>query len=93
MEVNFEWDEAKRLTNISKHGLDFEGIEEVFEGRTVTTFDDRYDYGENRFFTLGLFKDRIVAIAHTETENLIRLISVRKADANEEEIYYKEVTD
>lgn len=91
--MNFEWDDAKRLTSISKHGFDFEGVEEVFEGRTITILDNRFDYGENRFLTLGVLRGWVVAIAHTESDSLIRIISVRKADANEEEIYYKEIAD
>jgi hypothetical protein len=40
----YEWDEAKRQSNIQKHGIDFLGIEGVFAGTTVTILDDRYDY-------------------------------------------------
>ena len=52
--MRYEWDEAKRQANIRKHGIDFVGIEEVFAGATVTLPDDRFDYGESRFITLGL---------------------------------------
>ena len=87
----FEWDEAKRRSNIRKHGIDFIGIEGVFAGTTVTMLDDRYDYGEPRFVTLGLLKGRVVVIAHTETAEVIRIISVRKATKNEEANYFKEI--
>jgi uncharacterized DUF497 family protein len=43
----------------------------VFAGATVTILDDRFDYGETRFVTLGLFRGRVVVIAHTETEEVI----------------------
>jgi uncharacterized protein len=91
--MKFAWDEAKRQSNISKHGIDFVGIEEVFEGETITVFDDRFDYGEERFITLGLFNGRVVVIAHTETAEIIRIISVRKATKNEETGYFKEIAD
>jgi uncharacterized DUF497 family protein len=88
-----EWDEAKRLANIQKHGSDFTGIEKVFAGRTVTMLDDRYDYGESRFISLGFLSGRAVVIAHTETDEVIRIISVRKATKNEEAGYVKEIAD
>jgi hypothetical protein len=89
----YEWDEAKRLCNIQKHGIDFMGIEKVFAGTTVTILDDRFDYGESRFITLGLLRGRVLVIAHTETREVIRIISVRKATKNEEANYFKEIAD
>jgi len=59
--VDFEWDEEKRLSNIAKHGFDFIGVETVFDGETVTIFDDRFDYDEKRFITFGLFDGRVVS--------------------------------
>jgi hypothetical protein len=91
--VQFEWDEAKRRSNIQKHGIDFVGIEKVFAGKTATVPDDRFDYGESRFITLGLLSGRVVVIAHTETPEVIRIISVRKATKNEEICYFKEIAD
>ncbi len=91
--MNFEWDEDKRLSNISKHGFDFLGIEVVFEGGTVTVLDNRFDYGEERFITFGLLDEHIVAVAHTETDLTIRIISVRKATNNEEINYLREIAN
>jgi len=69
------------------------GIEEVFAGQTVTIVDERFDYGEERFITLGLLHERVVVIAHTETREVIRIISVRKATKNEEVSYFKQIAD
>lgn len=91
--MRYEWDEAKRLANIQKHGIDFTGVEKVFAGQTVTMLDDRFDYGESRFITLGLLSGRVVVIAHTETDEVIRIISARKATKNEEAGYFKEIAD
>jgi hypothetical protein len=87
--MQFEWDEAKRLSNIQKHGIDFLGIDKVFAGQTITILDDRTDYGEPRFVTLGLLQGRVVVIAHTETDDVIRIISVRKATKHEESSYFE----
>jgi hypothetical protein len=91
--MRYEWDEAKRQSNIQKHGIDFRGIERVFAGETVTILDDRFDYGESRFVTVGVLSGRVVVIAHTETQEVIRIISVRKATKNEEASYFKEIGD
>src|SRR5438876_7880438 len=60
-----------------------------FAGPTVTYEDDRFDYGEQRFVTLGLLRGIAVSIVHTETEKQIRIISFRKATRNEEAYLFK----
>jgi uncharacterized DUF497 family protein len=87
--MRFDWDEAKRRSNIRKHRIDFVGVEKVFANETVTLRDDRFDTGENRFLTFGFLNGRIVTVTHTETDEVTRIISVRKASKNEEEIYFK----
>ena len=69
--MRYGWDEAKGQSNIQKHGIDFVGIERVFAAKTVTIWDDRLDYGESRFITLGLLSGRVVVIAHTETQEVV----------------------
>jgi uncharacterized DUF497 family protein len=88
--VRLEWDEAKRRSNLWRHGIDFATLGEVFEGARVTDLDDRYDYGEERLITLGLLKGRVVAIVHTHSKDVIRIISARKAEKHEEIKYFKE---
>lgn len=44
--MNFIWDEAKRMANIAKHGLDFMDAARVFDTPMVLFEDDRHDYGE-----------------------------------------------
>jgi uncharacterized DUF497 family protein len=87
--MQYEWDEAKRQANIQKHRIDFVGIEKVFAGQTITILDDRVDYGEPRFITVGLLQGRVVVIAHTETDEVVRIISVRKATKHEEISYFE----
>ena len=89
--MNFEWDETKRLTNIKQHGIDFEEVENVFGDITVTILDDRFNYDELRWLTFGLLHGAVVVIAHTETDEVLRVISARKASKNEEETYFKEI--
>jgi uncharacterized protein len=91
--MRFEWDEGKRQSNIRRHGIDFAVVEKVLHDATITFLDDRIDYGETRFLTFGLLNDKVVAITHTETDEVIRVISVRKASKNEQKTYFREVTD
>jgi len=80
--VRFEWDETKRQQNIRKHGIDFVGSASLFEGRALTVEDERVDYGERRFMTIGLLAGRCVSVVHTKTDDAIRIISIRKATKN-----------
>lgn len=47
------------------------------------------DYGEIRYITLGMLNGVVVIIATTETEKTIHVISMRKADKNEQKIYFE----
>ncbi len=87
--MEFTWDEAKRKTNLAKHGFDFADAEAVFAGMTYTFGDDRTYYGEERFITLGMLKGRVVLIAHTEDDDEIRIISMRKATKHEQKEYFQ----
>jgi len=87
----FEWDEAKRRVNLHKHGFDFADAQNVFAGDIVTIEDHREDYGEVRFITVGMLRTQVVIIVHTETEDAIRVISMRKATKNEERIYFQQI--
>lgn len=91
--MEFEWDEAKRLANLRKHGIDFIDVPIVFEGDIVTVEDERFNYGEQRFVTFGLLQGRVVAIVHTEREECIRIISARKATKYEQQIYFEQLSN
>jgi uncharacterized DUF497 family protein len=91
--MRFEWHEAKRVANIRKHGIDFVDVVTIFEGATVAIEDQRFDYGEARYLTLGLLKGHVLLIVHTENEEVIRIISARKATRYEEARYYIEIAD
>ena len=89
--VQFTWHEAKRQTNLTTHGFDFVDAEEVFAGLTFTFEDDRFQYPEQRFVTLGLLRGVCVSLVHTETPERIHVISFRKAARNEQIIFFQNV--
>jgi len=91
--MNFEWDENKRLINLRLHAVDFVDVQKVFDNEVYAVIDDRFDYGEIRFYALGLLNGRVLAVVYTQTENAIRIISARKANKYDQEKYFKEIRD
>ena len=87
--AQFTWSEAKWQANLTAHGLDFRDVPEVFEGSTFTFEDDRFEYEEVRYVTLGFLQGIPVSIVHTETDELIRVISFRKATKKEYAILFE----
>lgn len=89
--MEFEWDDSKRISNLRKHGIDFLDVPAVFGEAIVTVEDDRFNYGEERFVTFGLLQGHVIAVVHTENEDYIRIISVRKATKHEQENYFRQI--
>ena len=90
--MRYTFDPEKNAANLKKHGYDFEDAPQMIESdRTVTFEDRRFAYDEQRFITLGMLRGEGVVIATAETDEEIRLISMRKAERNEQEIYYSNI--
>ena len=86
--MRYSFDPEKQKSNLKKHGFDLADAPAVIEsGETVTFEDRRFAYGEERFVTLGPLDGLLVMIVTAETENHIRIISMRKADRHEQSIY------
>ena len=60
---------------------------EVFSGPTLTAEDDRRDYGEDRFITVGFLDASMVVVVWTPRKVGARIISMRKANDREQRIY------
>jgi uncharacterized DUF497 family protein len=87
--MNFTWHESKRKANLKKHGLDFADAEKVFAGPMAVFEDSRDDYGEQRMIGIGLLDGLMVLIVHVESDETIRIISMRKADSDETTLFYQ----
>ena len=87
--MRYIWDEAKRKANLKKHGLDFADAGKVFVGPMVLFEDNRENYGEQRMIGIGLLDCLVVLIVHIEADETIRIISMRKADTDEIDLFYK----
>jgi len=85
--MQIEYDPAKRGVTIRDRGLDMADAGYVFEGDTITIEDERRDYGETRYITVGFLAGRMVFVAWTPRDGSRRIISMRKANAREQELY------
>jgi uncharacterized DUF497 family protein len=66
--MQFEWDEAKNIENIRKHEIDFADVPTMFDGEMLIELDDRFDYGEDRWFGIGFLGSGIAVVVWTERQ-------------------------
>jgi len=89
--IQFKWDENKNRKNKREHGVSFEEAQTVFlDENAIRFFDPDHSEEEDRFIMLGIsFKLRVLVVCHCYRENdeVIRLISARKADKEERKDY------
>jgi len=86
--MKIEFDAVKRDQPIRERGLDMARVDEVFAGAALTVSDDRRDYGENRFITIGFLDGRMVVVVWTGRRGARRIISLRKANDREQALYH-----
>lgn len=89
--IKFEWDNNKAQVNIKKHGISFNEASTVFFDENAILFDDpEHSMEEERFMLLGMSsqaKMLIVCHCYRDTEDIIRIISARKATNTETQQY------
>ena len=90
--MQFVWDEKKNRLNLAKRKISFETAMLVSDDLRAVSRPDRVEAGEERWQTLGLADGMVVLlVAHTwreeHGEEVIRIISARKATPHERRIY------
>jgi uncharacterized DUF497 family protein len=88
--VRFVWDEAKNITNVSKHGISFEEASALFarEDQYVEIFDEAHSDEEDRFIAIGPVTRGVVLVVYVEQDHdTVRIISARWATTHETEMY------
>ena len=92
-EIKFVWDELKNKINQKKHGVSFEEAQTAFYDENARLIaDPDHSEDEDRFILLGMSqRARLLIICHCYRENdeVIRIISARKADKQETNQYFK----
>lgn len=89
--MNVTWDEEKNRSNQKKHGVSFEEAETVFYDDDSVLFDDPdHSVGEERFLIIGVTDtEKLCIVSHCyRDEDVIRIISARKATKHEKQIYW-----
>jgi uncharacterized protein len=89
MPLQFEWDPAKNRSNLAKHGIPFDEASTAFDDvLSMTIPDPLHSEHEERLILLGRSsRDRLVVVAHTETKDVVRIISARTATKRERRLY------
>jgi uncharacterized DUF497 family protein len=90
--LRFDWDPGKARSNEKTHGVAFSEAATAFgDPLSITVPDPDRSLGEARFVLVGLtYMDRLVVVAHAETEDSIRIISARSATRAERQTYEQE---
>jgi uncharacterized DUF497 family protein len=90
--IEFAWDRRKARSNLTRHGVSFEEAQTVFLDESARLIDDPdHSEEEERFVLLGYsFQARCLIVSHCyrESDSMIRLISARRATAQEEKVYW-----
>lgn len=87
--MRFEWDPVKADVNLKRHGISFEeAVEAFFDPYAADDYDAEHSEYETRWNLIGLSGRRLLFVVYTEPEeNVIRIISARKAEKKHERIY------
>lgn len=90
--ITFEWNPAKATVNLKKHGISFEEAKSVFhDERAIQFYDESHsELEEDRFLLLGLsnyLNVLLVCYSERNSDEVIRIISARKATRNERQHY------
>ncbi len=92
--MDFEWDDAKNVANIRKHGFHFSEAERMFQNFLLVRADIREDYGEERWIGIGMIRGRCAFAAFAlRPHDTIRIISLRKANHEERKEYENAIKD
>lgn len=83
--MELEWAADKAVRNLRKHGVSFEDAVLVFYDECrIDAYDGREDYAEDRWIVIGRAHHVILYVVYTvRAQDVLRIISARKADAKE----------
>ena len=85
--MDIDWDENKRRANIDKHQVDIVEAALIFENWVLTIADERFDYGEQRYRSIGYVGHTCYVLIHAERTSVMRLISAWKGGRRDQRKY------
>jgi uncharacterized DUF497 family protein len=86
MKISFEYDLNKSLSNLQKHGIDFEKAKELFRGN-VAVAEAHSVEDEIRFMAVGKIDKKFYTVIYTYRKGAVRIISARRSRKDEEKLY------
>jgi len=87
--MKFEWDEKKARSNKAKHGVSFDIAPRMDLKNADVSVDSDLDYGEERLIATGLIDVDLYVMVYTERDDVIRVISLRRATKWEIDGYFQ----
>jgi uncharacterized DUF497 family protein len=93
MPLEFEWNREKAISNLKKHGVSFNEASSVFKDKfSATGYDPDHSLSEHRFITVGVSdRKRNLIVSHTDRQDVVRIISARKATRREVKFYEENI--
>jgi len=85
--MNFEYDKIKSITNKSKHNIDFEEAQKLWEDPYSFEIPSPQSEDEERFLVLGQINSKNYTAIITYRDRNIRIISVRRSRNKEIKLY------
>jgi uncharacterized protein len=85
--MEFEWDEAKHAKTLRDRGIGFDDGARIFAGPVLIWEDARHECGEDRFRAIGETDGDILHVVFTRRGDVVRIISVRRANTKETELW------
>ena len=88
--MRYTWDAEKNAANVRKHGISFQRASRIFLGTTLEEIDETADYEEERIKAIGLVEETEIFVVYTDrARGEQRIISARKANAEERKAYWE----
>ena len=94
--MRYTWDEPKNRRNRRLHGIAFEDAIRIFEGPTLESPDDRFNYGEDRVYAIGLVNGLEITVIYANRKNKNnneerRIISAWRSEPHERRRYWQNI--
>jgi uncharacterized protein len=90
--MRYTWSESKNRQNLRLHGVGFEDAVKVFEGATLERVDDRFDYGEERIYAIGMVNGLEITVIYVDlAADERRIISAWRSEPHERREYWKSI--
>ena len=90
--MRYTWSRAKNRRNLRLHGIAFKDAVRIFEGQTLERPDDRFDYGEDRVYAIGVVNGLEITVIYADTEtDERRIISAWRSEPHERRRYWQSI--